>query len=282
MQQHRARYEVYKTRSRLPGLQSKLQPIAEILIPETKIAVNPEEHAKSAGPSELPYFLKKEVLPVDLIIYLGNFMESKDSASSKRRLSPNHDEGASIPAKLRKESTDLLRIEFLNGKHLDIEYKFEHTKTNKKEKKKRVLINVNTLLPVLGGRLPPDTETFVDVKKVNAFVETYVHLNKCNDQRYASCPCHLDVDPEIAAKFEPSPDNACAAGHFHHFCFQHVNHWLSETLEVSIEDLGKGVSYDESLTSELNDVLATCVYFRKGVEMFLPDRIDNVLFHLLW
>ncbi|XP_046605367.1 uncharacterized protein LOC124297944 [Neodiprion virginianus] len=195
-------------------------------------------------------------------------MESEDSASSIRGLGPNHDEDASTPHKLRKKSTHRLRIEFMNGKHLEVEYNFERTGIDEE----RIRINVNTLLPVFGRLLPPGTETFVDVEKLVTFVETYVHLNKCNDQRYASCPCHLDGDPETAAKFEPSPDNACAAGHFHHFCFQHVNYWLSGVLEPSIKLLGKGGSHIENRISSLNVILGAAIYFRDGEQMFRASR----------
>lgn len=234
--------------------------------------MNPEEHAEvAAGPSDLPYFLIKE-LPVDLIVYLGNFMQFKDYSSFIRGLWPDHDEDESVQLALWKKSTHRLRSEFIGGKHLEIEYNYDHTRIDEE----RVLINVNTLLPVFGGLVPPDTETFANVKRLNAFVETHVRLNECHGYRYASCPCHLEVDPDAAADFESLPDNACADGHFHHFCSQHVNHWLSLVLENSIKNLEEG-SFNEQSTSEFTGFLGSTLYFRDGKPLLRSNRVFRVL-----
>ncbi|ULM71676.1 repeat element 28 protein [Diadegma fenestrale ichnovirus] len=233
--------------------------------------MNPEEHAEVAGPSELPYFLIKE-LPADVIVYLGNFMEFKDYSSFIRGLWPDHDEDELIQLALWKKSTHRLRAEFIDGKHLEIEYNYDHTRTDEE----RVLINVNTLLPVFGGLVPPDMETFADVKTLNAFVEMYVRLNECHAYRYASCPCHLEVDPEAAAEFEPLPQNACPDGHFHHFCSQHVNNWLSLVLENSIKNLEEG-SFNEQSALEFTDFLGSTVYFRGGKPLLRSNRVFRVL-----
>ncbi|AHY21968.1 repeat element 15 [Diadegma semiclausum ichnovirus] len=131
--------------------------------------MNPEEHAELAGSSELPYFLIKK-LPADLIIYLGNFMQSKDYLSFIRGLWPDHDEDELVQLALWKKTTHRLRSEFMYGKPLEIEYNYDHTRIDEE----RVLINVYTLLPVFGGMVPPDTETFANVKRLNAFVERHV------------------------------------------------------------------------------------------------------------
>ncbi|ULM71692.1 repeat element 36 protein [Diadegma fenestrale ichnovirus] len=218
--------------------------------------MNPEEHSAVVGSSELPYFLMKE-LPVDLILYLGNFMQFKDYSNFIRGLWPDYDEHEVIQLELWKKSTHRLRSEFIDGKHLEIEYNYDHTRTDEE----RVLINVNTLLPVFGGLVPPDTETFADVKTLNAFVETYVRLNECHAYQYASCPCHLDVDPDVAIEFQPLSENACPDGHFHHFCSKHVIHWLSFVLEISIKTLENG-SFNEEFISDFADFVGNTIYFR--------------------
>ncbi|ULM71666.1 repeat element 23 protein [Diadegma fenestrale ichnovirus] len=227
--------------------------------------MNPQEHAAVAGPSELPYFLIKE-LPVDLIVYLGNFMQFKDYSNFIRGLWPDHDEDKLIQLALWKKSIHRLRAEFIDGKHLEIEYNYDHTRIDEEQ----VLINVNTLLPVFGGLVPPDTETFADVKRLTAFVETYVRLNECHAYQYASCPCHLDIEAEAAGEFESLPENGCAKGHFHHFCSQHVNHWLLFVLENSIKSLEEG-SFDEESSSDLADLLGNSVYFRDGRPLYRPN-----------
>ncbi|BAF45740.1 repeat element protein-d10.1 [Ichnoviriform fugitivi] len=225
---------------------------------ETKIAMHPEEDAaESGGPSVQPYFLIKEVLPTDLILHIGNFMKFVDYVRFIRVLWPNNDEDESVRMKLWKMSTHRLRSEFMNGKYLEIEYNYDHTRIEEQ----RVLINVNTLLPVLGSVIPPDMETFVDVKRLLAFVEATVRLNGCCGHNNASCPCHLNVEPQDAGYFVPPSENGCKDGHFHHFCAQHVNYWLSSVLEFSIKNLEEG-SFNEQATSKFVGILANTVYFR--------------------
>lgn len=221
--------------------------------------MNLEEHAEPGGPSELPFFLIKEVLPVDIIVYLGDFVPFKDYVSFIRGLWPNYDEDEAVRKKLWKKSTHRFLTKFLNGKYLEIEYNYDHTRIDEQQ----VLINVNTLLPVFGELPPPDMETFVDVMRLNNFVETYVCLNECQTHDYASCPCHLDVAPGAAGEFEPPAENGCAHGHFHHFCSQHVNYWLTYVLESSIKNLEAG-SFDEEATLQFVDFLHNTVYFRAG------------------
>lgn len=244
-----------------------------MLVSETEMVMNPEQHAKSGGPSELPFFLIKEVLPVDIIIYLGDFMKFKDYVSFIRSLWPNHDEDESIRKKLWKKSTHRLRTEFMNGKYLEIEYNYDHTRIGEQQ----VLINVETLLPVFGELVPPDMGiSFVDVISLDKFVQTFVHLNECQDHEYASCPCHLDVDPESAGEFEPPPENGCADGHFHHFCSQHVRYWLLYVLETSIENSREG-SFDEQATSRFLRFLTDNLYFRNGNPRPRPSRLLRLL-----
>ncbi|AHY22019.1 repeat element 28 [Diadegma semiclausum ichnovirus] len=236
--------------------------------------MNPEEHAELAGSSELPYFLIKK-LPADLIIYLGNFMQSKDYLSFIRGLWPDHDEDELVQLALWKKTTHRLRSEFMYGKPLEIEYNYDHTRIDEE----RVLINVYTLLPVFGGMVPPDTETFANVKRLNAFVERHVRFNECQAYRYACCPCHLDIDPEVASEFEPHPENSCPDRHFHHFCSEHVNHWLSLVLEPLIKNLEEGSCNEESVL-EFSDFLGSTIYFNNGETLFRAIRGFRELYEL--
>lgn len=240
---------------------------------ETKIAMNPDQDAESRGSSELPFSLTKELLPVEVIIYLGNFMKFKDYVSFIRGLWPYHDEDESVRKKLWQKSTHWMRTEFINGKHLDVEYNYDHTRVAEQQ----VLINVNTLLPLFGGLIPRNMETsFVDVERINVFVETSVRVNNCRAHAYASCPCHLNVDPEAAGEFEPPLENGCADGHFHHFCSEHVIHWLTYVLKTSIKNLEEG-SFDEQATSAFLRFLGETIYYRDGTPMFRSSRLLRVL-----
>ncbi|BAF45715.1 repeat element protein-d3.1 [Ichnoviriform fugitivi] len=237
---------------------------------EAKMArtMHPEEHAESGrGPSVLPCFLTKEVLPTDLIIYLGNFMKFEDYVRFIRVLWPNNDEDQSVRLKLLKMSAQRLRCQFINGKYLEIEYNYDTTRTFSEQ----LLINVNTLLPVFGGQVPPDTERFMKADTIRDFVTTSVRLNELHNYLYASCPCHLDVDPEAAREFKALPDNECTDRHFHHFCSQHVDYWLFCMLELPIRTLEKGTSFSEDLYSIKVNFARNSLYFQgKNEVRFRP------------
>lgn len=207
---------------------------------------------------EAERYLIKEMLPVDVFVYIGDFVNSKDYVSFIRGLWPNRDEDQLVREKLQKKSTHRMVTEFINGETLQVEYNYDHTRIDEE-----VLVNVNTLLPVFGGQVPPDVEAFVDVKRLTAFVEMSVFLNECRRYTHAACPCHLDVEPEAAADYEPPSGYQCADRHFHHFCWRHVNYWLTFVLERSIKTMEEG-SFDEEATSEFVAFLDNTIYFQNG------------------
>lgn len=234
--------------------------------------MNPEEHVEPGGPSKQPYLSIKEVLPADVIIYLGDYMTSKDYVNFIRAVWPNHDEDESVGVKLWNKSTHRMRVKFLNGEYLNIEYNYDHTRIDRQ----RVLINVKTLLPVFGGLVPANMATFMDVQSLNAYVETCVRLNECRAYAYASCPCHLDVVTEAAGEFEPPSVTGCADSHYHHFCSQHVNYWLLYVLGFSIKNLEED-SFDEEATTTFVEFLENTVYFRDGKPQLRSSRSCKVL-----
>lgn len=226
---------------------------------EAKIArtMHPEEHAQSGGPAELPSFLIKKVLCVDLIVYLGNFMKFKDYVTFIRVLWPNHDEDETVRAKLWRMSTHRLRCMFLNGKYLEIEYNYDHTK----EYMEDILVNVNTLLPVFGGLVPRGMKTFVHPWRFHKFVTKELRLNECCGHVYASCPCHLDIDSAAAGEYEPLADNGCTEGHFHHFCEKHVSTWILTYLLDTITDSAGG-PVNEEFYRKRAGLLGNVIYFQ--------------------
>lgn len=178
------------------------------------------------APSALRRPLSEEeiVVPLDIILYLAGFMRFEDYRNFVRSFWPANDECDVVRNKLWQLSTHEITVTFLNEKRLKIEYNFDASRTNGH----RILFNVETLLPVLGGVVPPGTEKFLGPSRLQNFMRTHVHLNMCTEGQYAACLCHqLKGGSCTGLRIgKPPAEVACRYGHFHHYCSQHVSNWL--------------------------------------------------------
>ncbi|BAF45626.1 f3.2 [Tranosema rostrale ichnovirus] len=183
--------------------------------------------------SPLPPVLtsKEIVLPADIILYMAKFLCFADFRSFIRSLWPNNDEDDIIREKLWQLSTNSITTIFINGKQLKVIYNFDSSRTEEN----RNLVSVNSLLPLFGGIVLPAMDSFTSVSKLCSFVKMHVHLNMCSAYQHASCPCHLaNSDEQCGEKFVRPSVDTCDYGHFHHYCFQHLIHWLDIVLSTSI------------------------------------------------
>ncbi|AHY22013.1 repeat element 24 [Diadegma semiclausum ichnovirus] len=127
---------------------------------------------------------------------------------------------------------------YKNGKPLSKEYNWDRWR----KKEERVIVNIDYWLPVFGGvRSPRMDEQFTSVCKLTNFVRMHIHLNACTGGRYASCSCYPQADEPYGAPttFATPLVYACEFQHFHHYCWQHVSHWLmyfSNTALMPSED----------------------------------------------
>lgn len=205
-----------------------------------------------ASPS-LPSFTSKQIaLPLEVIFYITKFMKFEDLRSFIQSLWPNSQESDTVRRILWQLTTHNCTTWFLNGKQLNIEYNFDPSRV----KEERVLVNVNSLLPVFGGGIiMPAMEDFTSLTKVIDFVRMHVHVNMCSNNEYASCPCHLR-NVERHGNNEPFRDqltDTCNHSHFHHYCSQHVVHWLTYVLDFFIPLGRAGESIDaDSVKSYLH------------------------------
>lgn len=120
---------------------------------------------------------------------------------------------------------------FLNRKPLEVKYYFEYEETEQ-----FIMIDVDSLLPILGGFRPTDTGSFETLDTLSALVKEYIYLNQCSNYQYADCICHLfsnRMEREIL-ELEMNPSSSCRLKHFHHACGNCVNLWLNEYLRVLI------------------------------------------------
>lgn len=179
----------------------------------------------TATPWPLELISRGIALPDDVVICLciSEFLGFADFHSLVRSVWPNNDEGCIIRAKLWQLSTHTAEIPFINGKKLSIKFNYNPWRKNED----CILINVESLLPIFDTIMPPEMDAFTSVSKIDNFVRMHVHLNMCSDYRYRSCSCHLkNYNPHEARAFARPSVAKCKFGHFHHYCSQHVSHWL--------------------------------------------------------
>ncbi|AHY22011.1 repeat element 23 [Diadegma semiclausum ichnovirus] len=160
---------------------------------------------------------------VNICLCLSEFLRFEDFRSLVRTVWPNNDECDIIRWRMWQLSTHIAEIPFINGTHLSIEFNYNPWRKNQD----CILINVETLLPIFGKIMWPAVNVFTSVSQIENFVKMHVHLNRCSDYRHSSCSCHLkNSNPHEAGAFAKPRVDECKFGHLHHYCAQHVSHWL--------------------------------------------------------
>lgn len=170
-------------------------------------------------------------VPLDIILHMANYLNFADYRSFVRFIWPNGNEDHSVRLKLWKLSTHKFQATFLNGKSVDIEYNFDPERMEED----RILIKMDCLRPVFGGKSPPTRHQFASIFELYEFVKEEVQLDECSDHRHAACPCHLlDAGEKIYENFVKPPVDECENKHFHHYCWEHILSWLMNYLHTSI------------------------------------------------
>lgn len=217
-------------------------------------------------PTPLPITLNHIDLPEDVIVYMAKFMSFADYRSIIRSLWPAHNESYIIRNTLWKLSTYKCETKFINGKELEIEYNFDPTRS----KENRILINIESLLPVFGGIVSTTMEKFASMSKLENFIKMHVQVDMCSDRRYASCPCHLVNDGGLGCKeFVKSSAYVCEHGHFHHYCAKHIESWLKIFINNTIELHQTGMTLCCKHAVESSILSLDDIVFLRGVDMHL-------------
>lgn len=169
-------------------------------------------------------------VPLDIILHMANYLNFADYRSFVRSIWPDGYVPHSVLVKLRNLSTHKFQATFLNGKPIDITYNFDPESMEED----RVLIDMNCLRPIFGGKLPPTRHHFASVFVFHEFVRDEIQLNECSDYRYAACPCFHDDDEEYLEVFVKPVVDECENKHFHHYCWMHIMSWLYNYLYIAI------------------------------------------------
>lgn len=227
--------------------------------------MNSRKRKISEVSSSPPVLTSREiVLPENIIHYMANFLCFVDYRSFIRALWPNNDESNIVQEQLWKQLIpDRITTTFINGKRLEIKFNYDPSRGKEDE----VLINLESLLPVIGKTvIPPAMDKFISVWKIQNFIRKHVQLNKCSDYLYASCLCHLKKNGNRSAgTFSKPAVEPCEHGHFHHFCWQHVRHWLNYFLNNSLTPHGNAF-FDEETTKSYLRFLGRTITFPETTE----------------
>lgn len=90
------------------------------------------------------------------MLHLAKFMSFADYQSFIHSLWPADNENDIIPEKMWQLSTFKFVTVFMNGKRLEIENNFDPSKI----KEDRILIKLDSLLPMFGSVVPPAMDKF--------------------------------------------------------------------------------------------------------------------------
>lgn len=203
--------------------------------------------------------LKHFQLPADVMIYMAKFFCFVDFRNLVHTLWPNNDADKLVKAKLWEMSTHTFTATFINGQRLNIEYNFDSSRPQED----RVLINVLTLLPIFGGVMPPTSPKFTSVWRLKNFILTHVNMNRCSEGKFASCSC--ETQPGVSQAVRASSNRSvvyCEYNHFHHFCANHVIHWLCFFLNISLAQRDEVGFFDPSTAIGFLHFLNRSIHFR--------------------
>lgn len=213
---------------------------------------------KTPAVPPLPAFMRSNFI-LKKILEVADFMEFEEYQSFIENFFDKTHVHPKIQEQLWRMSTHQLTATFLNGKPLVIRYNYDPSRVQEE----RVLFDVDSLLPVLGGVVPPALSRFASLSQIHSFVKKHVHLNLCADREHASCPCHLGRDQaQVRAFVQPAVD-ACRDGCFHHYCSQHVGLWLGLYLArvVILRERRASSTDDRDAAESFLVFLSETVYF---------------------
>lgn len=210
-------------------------------------------------PSRTQRLLKDFQLPPHLMLYIAEYLSFVDFRNLVHALWPKNDADKKVKTKIWEMSIRTFTTTFINGQFLDIEYSFDSSRP----RENRVLINALTLLPIFGGVVPPEAHQFKSVWSLRDFILTHVKLNRCSDGKFASCSCEMQPGGSQAVRASSSRSrDYCAYNHFHHFCANHVIHWLCYFLNISLAQRDENGFFDPSTTAGYLNFLCRSIHFR--------------------
>ncbi|BAF45652.1 repeat element protein-b4.1 [Ichnoviriform fugitivi] len=161
-------------------------------------------------------------LGCDILLYMSKFMNFQDFKNLTVALWPNGGEDNAISEKLWKLSTYIKSTEFCNRKRVQIEYNYDPTRA----RKDRILINVESLLPVFHGIVLPDlpvSAKFLSVRKLNKLIIRQIRSTKT--LRTQPAASNVELTSYHCTWYTHTLEER---SHSHHLMWKHVYWWLNE------------------------------------------------------
>lgn len=200
-------------------------------------------------------------VPLDIILHMANYLNFTDYRNFIRCIWPDGYEPESVWVKLSNLSTHKFQATFLNGKTLDIEYNFDPERMEED----RVLININCLRPIFGGKLPPTKNHFASVFELYEFVKEEIELDRCSDHQHAACRCYLwRAGEELDEVFKKPVVDECENKHFHHYCWEHILSWMMNYLHTVILLRESEELFKQEIAQQYAPFSEDILYFQTG------------------
>lgn len=115
--------------------------------------------------------------------------------------------------------------EFCNGQLLVVEYNYDP----ERKREDRILINVENLLPTVGGVVPASWE-FVSVSKLKGFIKRRIFYSK-----YPSARCAFQNEEDTSYTCIWYTHTSEERRHSHPLLWRHIHWWVNERLEPMIK-----------------------------------------------
>ncbi len=161
------------------------------------------------------YFTLRNIfLPMEMIILLSRFLTFKDFRNLVQAMWPNGEEDETFRERLLQLSLRKFWATFLNGKKIRVVYSYDHERFETD----RLRVDLLSILPLLGGEMPPGVNRFMNKSEIKVFLKTNVSVHLCEGGIHS--PCLNNVE-DSKKKW-----HTCPFQHFHHYCPKHVCLWF--------------------------------------------------------
>lgn len=172
------------------------------------------------------YFTSRHIfLPAEMVFHLSKFLQFEDFRNLIKGTWFNGEEDETFQQRLWQLSSRKFVATFLDGRKIEVLYHYDVDRVSKD----RVKIDLRSVLPILGGVMPPCGNKFVSVYAIRNYLESNMATHLCDGGKHSPC---VNVVESSTAK-----EHVCEYKHYHHYCPHHVYWWFYDYLVYEIESL---------------------------------------------
>ncbi len=165
------------------------------------------------------YFTSRHIfLPAEVIFHLSKFLQFGDFRNFIKATWPKGEEDETFQQRLWQLSSRKFVAKFLDRTEIEVLYHYDVDKVQDD----RVKIELKSVLPILGGVMPPCGNKFVSLGAIRNYLETNMTMHLCDGGKHS--PCVNFVESSTAK------EHVCDQKHYHHYCPHHVYWWFYDYL----------------------------------------------------